>query len=561
VYDPKTDTYLTLKWKKYPWTTFVVGGVEEGEDSRSAVLREIEEETGYTNLVFKKVLGGIVCSEYFAAHKDENRFARVQGYLFELGPNTEHSTPSAQELEKHEVTWMTLKEFEADANMTCTEYVFWKELISKDVVFTGEGLLLHSGTFDGMVSKEAKKKIVQAVGGEETKQYRIRDWLLSRQRYWGCPIPVVYDPEGTPHAIPDEYLPWTLPDDVDFTPTGEAPLAQSESLKKRTEELFGKGWTPEVDTMDTFVDSSWYFLRYIDPHNETSFSTLEKQKLWMPVDRYSGGAEHTTMHVLYSRFFQKALFDMGLVTENEPYKRRMNRGLILGPDGLKMSKSKGNVIDPDEQVTRVGADTVKTYLAFIGPYNEVGQYPWDIGGMVGVRRFYERIWGLFEQVSSDAKESQEVTLLLHQTIKKVGEDTESYKFNTAISQLMILVNLLEKEEHLKKETYDTILKMLAPFAPHLTEELWEMTGHSTSVHKETWPDFDEEILRSAQVTVAVQVNGKTRGTFTVAPNTAEEELVAIAKTLETVTAHMANKRIVREIIVPNRLVNFVVDVG
>jgi leucyl-tRNA synthetase len=231
------------------------------------------------------------------------------------------------------------------------------------------------------------------VGGRMTNTYRLRDWSIGRQRYWGVPIPIVYDPEGKAHVVPKEHLPWLLPEDVDFTPTGVPPLSKSEVLKKRTEEIFGAGWTPEVETMDTFVDSSWYFLRYIDNKNGEVLSGLDKQKDWMPVDMYFGGAEHTTMHLLYSRFWQKALFDLGLVTESEPYKRRVNRGLILGPDGNKMSKSKGNVIDPDEQVARVGADTVKMYLAFMGSY-EGTNYPFDLGGIAGLRRFLERVNGL-----------------------------------------------------------------------------------------------------------------------------------------------------------------------
>lgn len=557
IHDPKTDKYLFLQWKKNPWTTFVLGGVEEGERLQTAAEREIQEETGYKNLVFKRQLGGTICSEYFAPHKGENRFAFAHALLFELGPQTVQETPSQEELEKHEPVWMTLKEFEADSNMTCTEYAIWKDLLNTDSVYTGKGLLVNSGACDGMESEEAKEVITKEVKGEKTIQYRLRDWLLSRQRYWGCPIPVVYDPLGKPHAIPEEHLPWVLPDDVDFTPTGEAPLARSVTLKERTEKLFGKGWTPEVDTMDTFVDSSWYFLRYLDPHNDTEFCPMEKQKAWMPVVKYSGGAEHTTMHVLYSRFFQKALFDLGLVKDSEPYTNRMNRGLILGPDGAKMSKSKGNVIDPDEHVVRVGADTVKTYLAFIGPFNEVGQYPWDMGGIAGVRRFFERIWYLQERVQDDATESKESILKLHQAIKKVGNDIDAFKFNTAISQMMILVNALEKETSLSKKTYETVLKLLAPFAPHLTEELWEILGHDTSVHTVDWPEYDETILQNAIVTIVVQVNGKVRGSFEADPGISEEQMKETAKKVDTVIAHLTGD-VLREIVVPGKLVNFVV---
>ncbi len=437
-----------------------------------------------------------------------------------------------------------------------------KEVVSggdiSNEAYAKYGKLINSGKFNGMDSEEAIEKITKHVGGKMTTQYRLRDWLLSRQRYWGCPIPVVYDPEGKPHPVPEEHLPWTLPEDVDFTPTGEAPLAKSKELRERVEKIFGEGWTPEVDTMDTFVDSSWYFLRYIDPKNEKEFSSKEKQKLWMPVDMYSGGAEHTTMHLLYSRFFHKALFDMGLVLDKEPYKKRMNRGLILGPDGAKMSKSKGNVINPDEHVERVGADTVKTYLAFIGPYNEVGQYPWDLGGIAGVRRFLERVWYMSEKVSDDAEISDEINLILHQTIKKVGDDIEAYKFNTAISQMMIFVNKLEKEKKVSKKVYEELLKMLAPFTPHIMEELWEKIGHNESIHIEEWSSYDESVLSKAKVTVVVQVNGKVRGKFEVSPNAGKDELLSIAKDLENVKKNIEGKEIIKEIVVPDRLVNFVI---
>ena len=295
-------------------------------------------------------------------------------------------------------------------------------------IHTGNGTLVHSEEFDGQNSEEAKAAIVEKVGGRMTNTYRLRDWSVGRQRYWGVPIPIVYDPEGKAHPVPQEHLPWTLPEDVDYTPTGEAPLAKSKELKERTERIFGAEWTPEVETMDTFVDSSWYFLRYIDNQCDDAPASLQAQQDWMPVDLYFGGAEHTTMHLLYSRFWQKALYKLGLVTESEPYKRRRNRGLILGPDGNKMSKSKGNVIDPDEQVARVGSDTVKMYLAFMGPYGEVVNYPWDMGGIAGLRRFLEKVNGLREHITPEEPEA--LTKQLHRAIAKLHTDIAEFKFNT-----------------------------------------------------------------------------------------------------------------------------------
>ena len=423
-------------------------------------------------------------------------------------------------------------------------------LPSREVV--RDGVLVNSGEFDGLSSEEAKEKIVAKVGGRMTNTYRLRDWSISRQRYWGCPIPVVYDPEGAPHAVPDEHLPWLLPEDVDFTPTGVAPLAKSEELKKRTEDIFGAGWTPEVETMDTFVDSSWYFLRYTDPQNTEVFATKEAQGAWMPVDIYFGGAEHTTMHLLYSRFVQKALFDMGLATVSEPYTVRINRGLVLGPDGNKMSKSKGNVIDPDEQVTRLGADTVKMYLAFMGPYGETANYPWDMGGIAGIRRFLERVNGLRGHVQ-DA-ESPEMAKHLHRTISKVTRDIEAYKFNTAISALMVYVNAAEKEG-IAAESYETFLRLIAPFAPHLADELWEQAGKTASIHTEAWPEADPALLVEESVRIAVQVDGKVRGTIEIAPDA--DEATARAAAEAVVSERLTGREVVRVVYVPGRIINFI----
>ena len=392
--------------------------------------------------------------------------------------------------------------------------------------FEGKGILYDSGEFSGLTSDEAIPKMTKKFGRKKTT-YKLRDWLISRQRYWGAPIPIVYDPEGKPHPIPEEHLPWLLPTDVDFTPTGVAPLARSKELLARTEKIFGKGWKPEADTMDVFVDSSWYFLRYLDPKNSTEFSSLEKQKAWMPVQRYSGGGEHTTVHVLYSRFFQKALYDLGLVTESEPYKVRMNRGIILAEDGRKMSKRWGNVVNPDLQVANVGADAVRTYLAFIGPYNEVGSFPWNTNGLVGVRRFLERVAGLSEHVS-DADIPHELVVLMNQTVKKVGDDIEAMKFNTSVSQLMIFTNELQKLSAVPRSAYATLVRLLAPFAPHLAEELWQELGTS-SVHLEAWPVYDPAKLIGDMVTIAVQIAGKTRGLVTVPKDASEEEVLVVAR--------------------------------
>ncbi|HEY4480014.1 MAG TPA: class I tRNA ligase family protein, partial [Candidatus Paceibacterota bacterium] len=351
VKNPVTGKYLGLKWREFPWTTFVMGGIEEGESVEEAGRREVRTETGFVNLKLVKVLQGQVRAEFFAAHKNQNRISFATAVMFEL----EDENQVEKELEDHEkfdVIWLDESQLNYE-NMTHAEMDNWIEKMNPNyTVHTGSGILINSGEFNELSSEEARGKIAEKFGKKVTK-YKLRDWLLSRQRYWGAPIPVVYDPEGNAHPVKEEHLPWLLPeDDIDFTPKGTSPLGSSKELKERVEKLYGKGWTPEYDTMDTFVDSSWYFLRYTDPKNDKEFASRKKMDAWMPVNRYSGGAEHTTMHLLYSRFFHKALFDMGLVSESEPYVERLNRGLILGPDGQKMSKSKGNVIDPGEWVER-----------------------------------------------------------------------------------------------------------------------------------------------------------------------------------------------------------------
>ncbi|MBU6214626.1 leucine--tRNA ligase [Patescibacteria group bacterium] len=426
----------------------------------------------------------------------------------------------------------------------------------KPLPYTGSGALINSGDFSGRNSEEAKWDIAASVGGKKTTNYRIRDWLISRQRYWGCPIPIVYGPDGKPHAIPAEHLPWMLPTDVDFKPTGRAPLASSEELKERVIRIFGEGWTPEYDTFDTFMDSSWYFLRYLDPKDAHDFSEAALMKKWMPVNRYSGGSEHTTMHLLYARFFMKALYDLALVPVDEPFAERFNRGLIMGPDGQKMSKSKGNVVNPDEFVQRYGADAVRLYLAFIGPYNEPGSYPWNLDGVASMRKFLERIERLVdvEKKSTDIV-SPYIGQVVAKTSKKIADDGDRFKFNTGVAALMSLLNELEALPETPTEALAQFVIMLAPFAPHLADHLWERLGGEGSVHQQAWPST--EVAAATEHEVVVQVNGKRRGSITLPAGTPEEEAIAAARALSPVAAALGGKDPSRVIYLPDRLVNLV----
>lgn len=418
---------------------------------------------------------------------------------------------------------------------------------------TGDGMLKHSGEFSGAPSAGARQKMVDAFGLKKTT-YKLRDWIVSRQRYWGVPIPIVHCKQCGEVAVPDKDLPVKLPEIKDYLPegSGKSPLAKAKGwVKVKCPKC--KAWAErETDTLDTFVDSSWYFIRYADPKNKKAFADKKKMLNWMPVDRYSGGAEHTTMHVLYSRFWQKALYDLKLVKDSEPYTRRMNRGLIMGPDGQKMSKSRGNVIDPDDVVSRLGADTVRMYLAFIGPYNEVGSYPWNPDGVVGVRRFLERVWRLRERLVK--KTSDSVERAMHQAIRKATDDVQLLKFNTAIAALMSFLNDAEKEGIAKKE-YETLLRLIAPFAPHMAEELWAELKHKKSVHLEKWPKYDEKKLISDTVTIAVQVNGKVRTQISAAKDAGQEDVRKLAEA--AASKWMEGRSVARAIVVPNRLINLV----
>lgn len=549
---PTDGTFLLQREKDVagPDHVHFVGGGTEGEPHLDAIAKELLEETGYSN--FDVVEGPVNVTFAFAYRHNKNKNQKTKSHFYHLKLKDLNSSPSEIEEGKHTIEWVK-KEDVKDLITWEAHKTAWQNFLG-EIINTQTGTLCNSGEFDGMDSEEAKIAITKKVGGQMTSTYRLRDWSIGRQRYWGVPIPIVYSPEGVAHVVPKEHLPWLLPEDVDFRPTGVAPLSKSESLKKRTVEIFGEGWTPEVETMDTFVDSSWYFLRYLDNQNAGGLASLQKQKEWMPIDIYFGGAEHTTMHLLYSRFWQKALFDLGLVTESEPYKKRANHGMILGPDGNKMSKSKGNVIDPDEQVKLVGADTVKLYLAFMGPY-ENNSYPWDPNGLAGVRRFLERVNGLREHIKD--KEPEPVTRQLHKTISKVSGDITEFKFNTAISAMMIFVNLAEKEG-LSNASHEIFIKLLSPFAPHLTDEIWSELGNKTSVHLEEYPVSDPTLSKDTSVVIGVQINGKLRGDIMLAPDADEATALETLKNNDQIQEKLKDMEIIKVIYVPGRILNLIV---
>ena len=405
---------------------------------------------------------------------------------------------------------------------------------------------------------EAKAKMIDFLEdkdhGKRKINFKLKDWLISRQRYWGTPIPIVYDPNGIPHPIPNEHLPWTLPDDVEYKPKGTSPLGTSKELIDRTERIFGQGWRPEIDTMDTFVCSSWYYLRYPDNLNKNEPFDQNKVNSTLPVDMYIGGAEHATMHLLYSRFITKALRDLGYLKFNEPFKRLFHQGTIT-KDGAKMSKSKGNTVSPDEFIENYGSDTFRCYLMFMGPYDEGGD--WNDKGITGIFRFLTKIINICRKDDGESLEKDQK--IIHKTIKSVTEDLEKIKFNTSISKMMECINEITSSNTLSKKDKEYIVKMIAPFAPHLSEELWEELGNEeSSVFDEDWPKHDDNKIVDNSMIIAIQVNGKLRGSIEVSADASKDSILLEVKEVENVKKFIDGMNILKEIYVPNKLVNLVV---
>ncbi|MDH7484243.1 MAG: leucine--tRNA ligase, partial [Spirochaetales bacterium] len=428
--------------------------------------------------------------------------------------------------------------------------------------FEDEGIAVNSDEFNGLPTAEFKQRITAWLEergiGRKAVNYKLRDWLFSRQRYWGEPIPVVHCKHCGIVPLPEESLPLTLPEVKSYAPTGtgESPLAAIESWVNTTCPKCGGPARRETNTMPQWAGSCWYYLRYLDPDNNSAFADRSKIDYWMPVDLYVGGAEHAVLHLLYSRFWHKVLYDLGLVNTDEPFMRLVNQGMILGEDNQKMSKSRGNVINPDDIVASYGADAMRVYEMFMGPL-EVSK-PWSTAGLVGVSRFLERLWALSERPVVDEPMSQELEKLLHKTIKKVTHDTETLNFNTAISQMMIYSNELAKLERLPRAAWEPFVLLISPYAPHLGEELWEKLGYTESVSKTAWPTWNESLTRDEEKEIVVQINGKLRGKFTAPAGTSEEELAARARNAEKVAEWLDGKEIVKTIVVRDKLVNFVI---
>jgi leucyl-tRNA synthetase len=546
-----------------------VGGGTDGEEDKIAVGRELLEETGFSNFKFVSEECVFRTKSIGFRHSKNVNQQGVSGF-YHVKLTDLDQVESEIEEGKHTVEWVSKDEV--------AEMITWQwhsrawNAYQNNEIHCGSGVLVHSAELDGMDSEEAKAAIVEKVGGRMTKTYKIKDWVFSRQRYWGEPIPVVHGADGTVYPIAEEQLPVTLPEVDHYEPSGDgqSPLAKiddwvnvtgylneigdfvvADSAPTGQELLEAKR---ETNTMPQWAGSSWYYLRYIDPNNTEALVDPELEKAWQPVDVYVGG-DHAVRHLIYARFWHKFLYDQGVVSTLEPFQRLEFLGFILAADGRKMSKRWGNVINPDDIVALVGADTLRVYEMFMGPFENT--IAWSQDGLVGARRFLERVNGLNEHVlDGDTTESAETLRQLHKTIKKVSVDIEGFKFNTAVSAMMIFINTAEKEG-LSGDSYATFLQLLAPFAPHLSEELYREHGEVESIHLSTFPTFDPLLAKDSAVTIGVQINGKVRGDITIAPDATEEVAVAEVKNNQQLQAKLEEGEIVKTIYVPGRILNFI----
>jgi len=554
------DKYLCLKWKKADWMTFVTGGVEKGQTPEQAARAEILEETGFLNLDLVQTLP---CShsKFYHIPKKENRFAHFSNFYFKLN-NGEQQEVSKEEKEKHEIIWLKKEEIEKLLTPVGQKNDF-KIVNGPENAYTDYGILNNSAKFNGLESTEAIKEINKAIGGKIVTKFKLRDWVFSRQRYWGEPIPMIHCDKCGIVPVPEKDLPVLLPKVKSYKPTdsGESPLAIiSKWVNTKCPVCKGKA-KRETDTMPNWAGSSWYYLRYADPKNKKELASKDALKYWMKngVDWYNGGMEHTTLHLLYSRFWHKFLYDLKVVPTSEPYMKRTSHGMILAEGGVKMSKSIGNTIDPKDIVETYGADTLRIYEMFIGPFDQT--VSWSTESIIGSRRFIEKVWRQGVKVcsqKSNIKSSPSFVQLLHKTIKKITEDIESMSFNTAISSMMVLVNEMEKTEGISTSDFKMFLQILSPFAPHVSEEIWQKLGEKQSINKSSWPRWDNDKIIDETIKIVIQINGKVRAELMIDRNISEEEAKKLAVSHENILSWIKDKEIRRIIYIPHKVINIVV---
>lgn len=558
VYDEKQDKYLTINWGNNGGRLFVGGTIKENESSLECAIREIAEETGYTDISLVKTAFKIN-HHYYAYNKDKYFNIQATPFLFTLNSDKMVSQ-NLDDDEKFKVEWVSKdiiqKEIVDELHKKSFEYTV------NETAMIGDGIHINSDVLDGLHKEEAISKMIsyleeKGIGRKKTN-YKLQDWIFTRQRFWGEPIPLIYCDDCGWVAVPDEDLPVLLPNVAEYEPTddGESPLARIDEFVNTTCPHCGKPAKRETDTMPNWAGSSWYWLRYMDPHNDKEFASREALEYWGKVDWYNGGMEHATRHLLYARFWNQFLYNIGLVPNKEPFKVRASHGMILGEGGVKMSKSLGNVINPDDIVAEYGADTLRTYEMFIGDYEK--EATWSEQGLNGCKRYLDRVVRLGEKVNDSLEYSSELEKDIHKTIKKVTEDIDALKFNTAVSTLMILLNKMEKMDSISKKDYRTYLTLLNPIAPHITEELNEEYQLGSAICESSWPSYEEDKLVDSEKEIAVQVNGKVRATILVHIDDTDDIIKEKALSEDNVKKHIEGKEIVKIIVIKGKIVNIVV---
>lgn len=558
------DKYLILDWQKQNWKSFVCGGIEENETIEESAIKEVKEETGYQNIIIDKVSNFKFFDKFYAHHKEVNREV-TQHIVYAHIINDEKLEINNSELENHIPLWVTKEEVFNLINKPNKECLTW--FFPTEKAWTTDGVMINSEFLNNLDNKkDSINKMIEYLEannyGRKAVNYKLRDWLFSRQRYWGEPFPVIHWEDNTISVLDEKDLPLTLPvmDNIKPSGTGESPLANAKEWLEVIREDGVKG-RRETNTMPQWAGSCWYYIGYLLKNDDNTFKPLSDPKVqayineWLPVDFYLGGAEHAVLHLLYSRFWHKVLYDCGVVNSKEPFQKLFNQGMLLGENNEKMSKSRGNVVNPDDIVNSHGADSLRLFEMFMGPLE--AEKKWSTTGLDGSKKFLDRVWRIFEEISFT--ENDNLDKIYNQTIKKVTDYYNNLGFNTAISQLMIFINEVYKQKQITKNHAEGFIKILSPIAPHISEEIWQsFLGHTNTITYETWPTYDESKLISDTYEMVVQVNGKVRGKVEVTNEISDEEIKNIALNIDNVKLHIDNKEILKIIIIPKKIVSIVI---